>query len=132
MTNKTEIDNFQNDVIKGINKYKDAFEPSDEQSLEDLLNQTRRKTTPPPDKSVEEAKKLLKSKDVRHYICPALLSLSKDAYEIGKAITSILLPLAIAKTITIHLDPIVISLASIMIAKMGVASLCTEYSKKET
>lgn len=132
MTSKFEIESFQNNVAKGIDEYKDIFDPLKEQSLDDLLHQTRGKTNHPPEKPVQEAKRLLKNKDVRIYICPALLVLSKDAYEIGKTITAILLPLALSKTISIQLDPIIFSLMAIMISKMGIASLCAEHLKEKS
>jgi hypothetical protein len=73
------------------------------------------------------AEQLVERKDIRQYLCPALQAASKDAFEIGRTMVAILIPLALAGTIVIPLHPLVIGIAAVMIARMGVASFCAGY-----
>jgi hypothetical protein len=123
MTEYFNSDTFEYEMMQAIEKYQDFYE---------VDSPTRGEEAPtPPKETAKEAKKLLERKDIRHYICPALQSISKDAYDIGKTIAAILIPLALAKTILIPLDPIVFGLMAIMISKMGIASLCADYENKK-
>ena len=70
-------------------------------------------------------------KDIRAYICPPLQSLSNDAYDIAKVITPILIPLVLAGTLAIPLQPLIFSHISLILARMGVAALCEDYNKKK-
>jgi hypothetical protein len=76
------------------------------------------------------AEQLVERKDIRQYLCPALQAASKDAFEIGRTMVAILIPLALAGTIVIPLHPLVIGIAAVMIARMGVASFCAGYDKE--
>lgn len=78
-----------------------------------------------------EATKLIIKKDIRKYLCPALQTASNDAYDIAKIITPILIPLILAGTIAIPLQPILFSHLAITIARMGIASLCDDFKDKD-
>ncbi len=79
----------------------------------------------------DEATKVIFKKDVRKYLCPILQSASKDANDIAKLITPILVPLILAGTLTIPLEPIIFAHLAMIIARMGVASMCDDYMEKE-
>lgn len=112
---------FQEEVMQAIEKYKPFYED----------DETRQKPSAPSKEAKKEAQKLLERKDIRHYLCPALQSISTDVYDIGKTIAVILIPLALSKAISIPLDPIIFGLMAIMISKMGIASLCTDFPKEK-
>jgi len=80
-------------------------------------------------KAVEE---IVRRPDVREVLCPTLKSGVDDAFEIAKVITPILVPLVLAGTIAIPLNPILFATIAIVIARMGVAGLCAEYLNADT
>lgn len=58
------------------------------------------------------------------YICPALRSVSNDAFEIAKIITPVLAGLSLVGTVSFPLEPLFIGILSIIIARMGISSFC--------
>ncbi|MEK6751777.1 MAG: hypothetical protein AABZ00_05875 [Chloroflexota bacterium] len=77
------------------------------------------------------ATKIIIKRDVRKYLCPALQTASNDAYDIAKIITPILIPLILAGTIAIPLQPLLFSHLALSIARMGIASLCDDFKDKD-
>jgi hypothetical protein len=75
----------------------------------------------------EQARELTVKEDIRKYLCPALKSVSDDAFEIAKVITPILLSLSLAGTIVLPLAPMLFANLAVVISKMGVAALCVGY-----
>lgn len=118
---------FQNEVMQTIENYQDFYDFLESASAD----RTRHEASVPPSEAVEKAEELLERNDIRHYICPALQSISKDAYDIGKVLAAVLIPLALSNTISIPLDPVVFGLMAIMISKMGIASLCADFPKEK-
>jgi hypothetical protein len=78
-----------------------------------------------------EATKVIAKRGFRKYICPALQTVTNDAHDIAKIITPILIPLILAKTISIPLEPIIFAQVALIIARMGVASLCEDLKDKD-
>lgn len=76
------------------------------------------------------ATKMLITEKILTRVCPALQSFSGDSHDIAKIIVPILIPLVLAGTLTIPLQPLIFSYIAILISRMGVASLCANYSKK--
>lgn len=71
------------------------------------------------------AKQLLQRKAIlQKYICPALKRASNDSFDIAKALIPVLVALSLAGTIVISLNPVFVALLSLMIARMGVSSIC--------
>jgi hypothetical protein len=79
----------------------------------------------------KEAKAITARKDIRQALCPALKSASNDAFEIAKITTPILVPLALVGTIAIPLNPLLFAIIALVIARMGIASLCADFDKKD-
>ena len=75
-------------------------------------------------RTVKDAEAMLKNPTIREILCPALHSGLKDTYDIAKRVTPILIPFALAGTIAIPLNPVLFAVISIVIARMGAASLC--------
>jgi hypothetical protein len=75
------------------------------------------------------AKELVKRRDVMKYLCPALQSASNDVYDVAKITTPILIPLVLAGTIAIPLNPLLFALIALTISRMGIASLCIDHNK---
>lgn len=71
-----------------------------------------------------QAKTLLKRKKVVAALCPALQSLSNDAFEIAKVMTPTLMTLRATGAIDIPLSPLYFASIAIVIARMGINSLC--------
>ncbi len=65
--------------------------------------------------------------DVKAYLCPALKSGTNDVYDIAKTITPILVPMILAGTIAIPLNPVLFAASAVVIARMGVASFCSDH-----
>ena len=81
-------------------------------------------------KSKTIAKKLVKNKEIRQLLCPALRSASSDVWEIAKIVTPILYASSIAGSISIPRDPVVFAALAIVVARMGIMSLCVDNDKK--
>ncbi len=78
------------------------------------------------------ATKILITEKILTRICPALQSISNASHDIAKIIVPILIPLVLAGTLTIPLQPLIFSYIAILISRMGVASLCADYSKNKS
>jgi hypothetical protein len=78
----------------------------------------------------QKAVQILKQKDVKQHLCPALESVAEDAFEIAKTLTQVLVPLVLTKAISVPLDSLLFALMAVTIAKMGVASFCADYNGK--
>lgn len=72
-----------------------------------------------------------KKSDLRKYICPALESISNDAFEIAKILTPLLVSLHTTRIINIPLDAALIGSLAVLIARMGIATLCESYKDNE-
>jgi len=81
--------------------------------------------------NIEAAKKLVNRKDIQMIICPALQSISDDAFEIAKVITPLLSGLAVAGVLAIPLIPSLFAAIALVVARMGVASLCNSQNNKD-
>lgn len=57
-------------------------------------------------------------------ICAALKSISGDAYDIAKGITTILVTLTLNGTLNMAIEPFALALIAIVIGKMGAAAFC--------
>lgn len=77
-----------------------------------------------------QAEKLVSRKDIRQHLCPALQTVADDAFDIAKVVTPILVPMVLAGTISIPLNPLFFATIALVIARMGVASLCAGYPKR--
>jgi len=63
---------------------------------------------------------------VRRYLCPALKSVSGDAFEIARIVTPLLAGLRVSGRLSIDLDPWLFAGVSLLIARMGVATFCAD------
>ena len=61
---------------------------------------------------------------LRRYLCPALESGARDAFEVARVITPLLAGLRISGKVPIDLDPWLFAGVSLLIARMGVAAFC--------
>jgi hypothetical protein len=75
--------------------------------------------------NIEDAQKLVAQKKVKHRICPALQKITDDVFEITKVIVPILVPLSIAGTIAIPLNPVFFASIAIVLCRCGIASYCS-------
>jgi hypothetical protein len=99
-------------------KYKDTEKSKNE--IEQEVEETAR-----------EAKSLLKRKDIlAKNICPALSRVTDDAFSIARSVSPVLTTLAITGTVAIPLNPLFVALVAIMLARMGVATVCRESGSK--
>lgn len=81
--------------------------------------------------SEQKARELIARKDILDYLCPALQTTSDDAFEIVKVITPILVGLVMAGTLSVPLIPVLFASIGLVVARMGIASLCADYDKNE-
>jgi hypothetical protein len=77
------------------------------------------------------AQEIVARRDIRIYLCPALQTVSNDAFDIAKVCTPILVGLVIAGTISIPLLPMLFAAIAFTISRAGVSSLCVGYPKKD-
>ncbi len=82
-------------------------------------------------KEIKKAEALVKKNDIRDYICAALTSGADDVFSIAKVLIPILLPLSLAGTIKVPPDTLSYAAVALVISKMGIATLCVGYGKKE-
>lgn len=75
------------------------------------------------------AMEVVAQRTIRRRICAALQAGTNDAFEIGKVLTPILLPLSLAGTIAIPPTPIALAAVSLIVARIGVAAFCAGRSK---
>lgn len=82
--------------------------------------------------ATSEATRLLFDADfVRQYLCPALKSASNDAFDIAKTMTPVLAALSLAGVITLSLNPLIFAALSLLIARMGIATLCADKAEEK-
>ncbi len=63
---------------------------------------------------------------LRHHLCPALQSVSGDAFEIARVVTPILAGLRVAGKLDVDLDPWLFAGVSLLLGRMGVAAFCAD------
>ena len=80
---------------------------------------------------VYDSEKLVKTptfwKSIRDAFCPSLQLISDDTFEVTKLIVSVLVPLSLAGTITVPLQPIFYAWIVLMMTRVGVKNICDEY-----
>jgi hypothetical protein len=76
--------------------------------------------------NLKAAYEFLMQKDISPYICPALKSITNDAYDIGKTLVPVLVPLALVGTITIPLNSVFFGMLALIIAKSGISTICPD------
>lgn len=82
-------------------------------------------------KNIQAAYEFLMRQDIKPYICPVLKSLTNDVCDIGKTLVPVLVPLALAGTISIPLDPIFFGILALMITKAGISTICPDDQKND-
>ena len=125
------IETFQNQVIEAI-EFIESHEASKYVSYKPAPGapdpyEARRWRQRKIDEATNEAEKILKKPEMLKHICPALKSISGDAFEISKILVGVLLPLGIAGIIAIPLHPLIFGVIAIMISRAGIASICDKY-----
>lgn len=65
---------------------------------------------------------------LRAYLCPALQSVSGDAFEVARVITPMLAALKLSGKVPIDLDPWLFAGIALMVGRMGVAAFCAEHA----
>ena len=73
-----------------------------------------------------EVRDVLKDKSIRKFLCPILQRFTGDVMELAKIITPSLATLYAAGLISIPWNPLIVAGVTIVIARIGVASFCTE------
>ena len=134
LVNEDQLNHFQIQVARAIRYYrKRTTQPSVRRKWTGKGRQprTKRRKLPQAEKMEQQVEKLIARPDIRKYLCPALKSVSNDAFEIAKIITPILLGLIIAGKIVIDIEPLIFAAISIFIARGGIASMCEGYGPKE-
>lgn len=80
--------------------------------------------------STQIASDVLKRKNVRERLCPALKSVTDDVFDISKSVTPVLTGCVVSGVISIPLTPVIFAAVAVVIVRMGVATLCAGYTKK--
>jgi hypothetical protein len=83
------------------------------------------------EESKKEAEQIVKRKDIKQIICPALTNVANDTANVVNAITPGLVTAVLAGTLAIPLNPVLFGWIAVVIFKAGVASICTGYDSKE-
>ena len=65
------------------------------------------------------------------YLCPSLLSISNDAFEVARVITPLLVGLKLSGKVDIDLDPWLFAGIALMVERMGVAGFCAGYERDQ-
>lgn len=78
-----------------------------------------------------EAIRLLLHQGVRTRLCAVLKTISDDAHDVAKVITPIIVPLVLTGVIKVPLEPFVFSHLAVLIARMGIAAICSESKKAD-
>lgn len=73
-----------------------------------------------------KAKELLARRDILEYLCPTLKVGADDAFTMSNTIAQILVPLAIAGSLSIPLVPTLFASMALLISRIGIANLCKE------
>jgi 7-cyano-7-deazaguanine synthase in queuosine biosynthesis len=132
-----DLEPFQVEVLGALEylKYLDWEEEEEEEweeeeEEEEEKEERRRKREEEEVEAAVQAEKLVSQKDIGQYLCPALQTVADDAFDIAKVVTPILVPMVLAGTISIPLNPLFFATIALVIARMGVASLCAGYPKR--
>lgn len=64
---------------------------------------------------------------LQRYLCPSLLSVSSDVFEVARVMTPLLVGLKLAGKVAIDLDPWLFAGIALLIERMGVAAFCAGY-----
>lgn len=80
--------------------------------------------------STQIASDVLKRKNVRELLCPALKSVTDDVFDISKSVTPVLTGCVVSGVISIPLTPVIFAAVAVVIVRMSVASLCAGYIKR--
>jgi hypothetical protein len=73
-----------------------------------------------------KAQELLNQKSIRERICPVLTKGSNDFFDIAKNITPVLLGASIVGSLPFTLTPLVVALAALLIARVGIHGFCKD------
>jgi hypothetical protein len=132
-----DIQNFQEEIFNELRLRSASTSINKLEDRDDVANDSRFETYGSSDKTdnetekseesqgIEDAQKLVAQKKVKHRICPALQKITDDVFEITKVIVPILVPLSIAGTIAIPLNPVFFASIAIVLCRCGIASYCS-------
>jgi hypothetical protein len=70
------------------------------------------------------AQHFLKNRKVRRILCAALKGFDKDITSVAKKLVIVLVPLSLAGTIAMPLDPYVYGMLAYVVCKFGLAAIC--------
>src|SRR5579864_9001253 len=68
---------------------------------------------------------------VQRHLCPSLLSVSNDAFEVARVITPLLIGLKLTGKVAIDLDPWLFAGIALVVERMGVAAFCAGYERDD-
>lgn len=126
MVNKQnfDVEGFQKKVLKAI----DLIISSEQfEKLNNLPEETIQSYSSSGfEKFKNEATEQSQRQDVRKLICPALQCVTNDVNEIAKVIVPLLAGAVIAGTLIIPLNPILFGWIALVIARSGVATICSD------
>lgn len=71
-------------------------------------------------------------RNIRDTCCPSLELISDDTFEIAKRMIPILVPLSLAGTVSLPLQPMLYAWIALVITRLGIKNICKEYFKEET
>jgi hypothetical protein len=84
------------------------------------------------EENAREAESLLKRKDIlAKKICPALSRATDDAFSIARSVTPVLTTISITGAAVIPLNPLFVALVALMLARMGIATVCGNLNSKD-
>jgi hypothetical protein len=78
------------------------------------------------EENADKAQVLLNRKSVRDHICPVLTKGANDFFDIAKSITPVLVGASIAGTLPFPLNPLIVALMALIIARIGIDRLCKD------
>jgi hypothetical protein len=82
-------------------------------------------------KAKRDAEVLIRQGSVLERLCPTLRTVSGDLGAVAKAITPILLPLAIGPQAVIPLTPLAFGAVAVVVVRAGVSAICPERKSKK-
>lgn len=151
-----DLDSFQNNVLKWIEKIQDLGEIEQRykdnslrakplnrseypgclgfisflssKGLKGIASDSYQELKEHREQLTEEVEREIGQTEIRGRICPVLQGGSNDPTEIAKAITPILAPLAQTKAISTRLSSELFAMIALVIAKRGITNYCTDKS----
>lgn len=138
-----DLDTFQDRVLLEVAIAQGVYSPVADVSIlgsltarvlawiDALIRPKAREVVEELDSTDKVAQEVVKRPEVWRHLCPALESASDDAFEIAKIITPVLVTLVLAGNLSIPLEPVLFATISIVIARMGIASLCVDFEKEK-